>query len=62
MENNKEWYNNETTVDILLFVLFPLGLYAVCKTNSIKFKISKVLYGFLGFLSFFLIIIYVLKL
>ena len=60
MENNKNWYDNETTVDALLFTLFPVGLYAIYKTDKIKFKATKILYAFLGLISFLLILIYVL--
>lgn len=59
MENNKDWYDNKTTVDILLFTLFPIGLYAIIKTEKIKFKATKILYGILGLISFLMILMYV---
>jgi len=56
-ENNK-WYNNPSVVDTLLFLLPPVGMYGLYKTNTIKSNINKVLYGFLGFISLLLTVIY----
>lgn len=56
-ENNDKWYNNPTIVDVLLFILPPVGMYGLYKTQSLKPKINKVLYGVLGFISFLLVII-----
>lgn len=61
MENNERWFDNETTTDVLLFLFFPLGLYALYKTGKIKPKASKVFYGFLGFISLFLTLIFISK-
>lgn len=58
---NDPWYDNLILVEILLFLFFPLGLYAVYKTNKIKFKLAKILYGLLGLISFLLIITYVFR-
>ena len=56
-DNNDKWYNNSTIVDTLLFLLPPVGIYGLYKTESLKPNINKVLYGFLGFISVLLIII-----
>jgi|GEM_PF-1013510 len=57
-DNNDKWYNNSTIVDTLLFLLPPVGMYGLYKTESIKSNLNKVLYCFLGFISLVLIIIY----
>lgn len=55
--NNEKWYDNPTTVDTLLFLLPPAGIYGLFKTRSLKSNINKILYGALGFISFLLVII-----
>lgn len=62
MEEKEYWYDNEAIVGVLLFMFFPLGLYAIYKTSKIKIKASKVLYSFLGFISMLMTIIYILRL
>lgn len=57
-DKNNKWYNNPTIVDALLFILPPFGMYALYKTESLKPNINKVLYGFLGFISFLMTVIY----
>ena len=56
--NNKKWYNNSTIVDVLLFILPPVGMYRLYKTDNLRSNINKILYGFLGFISLLLTIIY----
>lgn len=58
--NNNKWYNNPTKVEVLLFILPPVGMYGLYKTESLKPNINKVLYGFIGFISFLLIVIYLI--
>ncbi|SDX01105.1 hypothetical protein [Aequorivita viscosa] len=53
-----KWYNNTTIVDTLLFLLPPVGLYGLYKTERLKHNVNKVFYGVIGFISLFLIIIY----
>lgn len=55
--NNQKWYDNSTTVDTLLFILPPVGIYGLFKTRSLKSNINKILYGILGFISFLLVIV-----
>lgn len=57
-ENIDKWYNNATIVDTLLFILPPVGVYGLYKTERLKSSISKVFYGFLGFTSLLITIIY----
>ncbi|WP_310993164.1 hypothetical protein [Aequorivita marina] len=57
-ENNNKWYNNPTIVDTLLFILPPVGMYGLYKTEGIKSNLNKVLYGFLGFISLLMVVIY----
>lgn len=57
-DNNNKWYNNPTIVDALLFILPPVGMYGLYKTEMLKPNINKVLYGFLGFISLLMIVIY----
>ena len=35
MSNEKKWYDNNILTNILLFAFFPVGLYALWKSNSI---------------------------
>ena len=56
--NKEKWYDNPKLVDILLFILPPIGIYGVYKTNKIKSSIFKISYGLIGFLGFVLTIIY----
>ncbi len=60
-KSTSEWYNNETLIDTLLFVIPPVGIYALYKTELLKSKISKVLYGGIGFISLLLGAIYLIK-
>ncbi len=60
-KTTSKWYNNETLIDTLLFVVPPVGIYALYKTELFKSKISKVLYGGIGFISFLLGVIYLIK-
>lgn len=55
--NSQKWYDNPTTVDTLLFVLPPVGIYGLFKTRGLKSNINKILYGILGFISFLLVIV-----
>ena len=48
-------------VDVLLFFLPPMGMYAIYKTNLLKNKTTKILYGLIGFSSFLVVIIYLSK-
>ena len=57
----QKWYNNEMLVDVLLFFLPPMGMYAIYKTNLLKNKTTKILYGLIGFSSFLVVIIYLSK-
>ncbi|SEA79567.1 hypothetical protein SAMN05421540_1264 [Psychroflexus halocasei] len=57
-DNNDKWYNNSTIVDTLLFLLPPVGMYGLYKTERLKSNINKVLYGFLGFISLLMVVIY----
>ena len=57
-DNNDKWYNNSTIVDTLLFLLPPVGIYGLYKTERLKPNINKVLYGFLGFISLLMVVIY----
>ena len=56
-----KWYNNEMLVDTLLFIIPPVGIYGLYKTKLFKSKISKILYGCIGFISFLLGVIYLIK-
>lgn len=60
-KTNSKWYNNESLVDTLLFIIPPVGIYGLYKTKLFKSKIIKVLYGGIGFISFLLGVIYVIK-
>jgi hypothetical protein len=51
MKNINKWYNNPIAVDTLLFVLPPLGIYGLYKSVILKNKITKILYGMIGFVS-----------
>ncbi len=63
MENSEseKWYDIEMLVDILLFIIPPVGIYGVYKTNKIKSKSFKYLYGAIGLISMCTIIIYLLE-
>lgn len=54
---NSKWYNNGMLVDMLLFVMPPLGIYGVYKTRMIKSNTTKILYGSIGFTSFVMALI-----
>ncbi len=60
--NNEKWYNNSTIVDTLLFILPPVGMYGLYKTENLKSNINKILYGILGFISLLLTSIYLINL
>jgi hypothetical protein len=51
MKNINKWYNNPIAVDFLLFFLPPLGIYGLYKSEILKNKITKILYGMIGFAS-----------
>ncbi|MDR9487217.1 hypothetical protein [Salibacter sp.] len=56
-----EWYNNEILVDLLLFLIFPIGLYAVYKTDKIKMNATKIIYSSIGFISYLIVIVTLIK-
>ncbi|HBK70950.1 MAG TPA: hypothetical protein DDZ39_04710, partial [Flavobacteriaceae bacterium] len=33
--NQKKWYNNKLLSNLLLIVFFPVGIYAIWKSNAI---------------------------
>lgn len=58
--NDEKWYNYSAVVDTLLFILPPVGMYGLYKTEKLKSNINKVLYCFLGFISLLSTIIYLI--
>ncbi|MUH36057.1 hypothetical protein D9O36_09405 [Zobellia amurskyensis] len=56
-KQQSKWYNSSTTVDILLFLLPPLGFYGLYKTKTIKSNTSKILYGVIAFVSMLTLLI-----
>ena len=49
---NKEWYNDENVIDLLSFLIPPLGIYGLFKNETINSRIKKILIGTLGILGF----------
>jgi hypothetical protein len=41
--NTEKWYNNGATLGILLFIIPPIGIYAVLKNENIQSKLMKTL-------------------
>lgn len=54
---NEKCYDNPNLVEVLLFLLPPVGMYALYKTRSISSNKFKILYGTLGFLAALLAIV-----
>lgn len=58
MKKEQKWYNIEMLVDILVFILPPLGIYGIYKTDKIKSKTFKFLYSLFGVISFLIMLKY----
>lgn len=57
----ENWFNNETLVDVLLFIAPPIGIYAVLKSDKIKFTFFKVLYCVLGITNLMCLLVFCLS-
>ncbi|MCM4161853.1 hypothetical protein FHG64_11845 [Antarcticibacterium flavum] len=49
--NKSNWYDSRSLVEILLFMLPPLGLYALYRNNSIRSQNIRILYATIGILT-----------
>lgn len=52
-DTKKAWYDNEMLVDVLIFLLFPLGIYALMRTDKLRSGPAKIFYGLTGAVAFF---------
>ncbi|HHZ64558.1 MAG TPA: hypothetical protein EYN51_03515 [Flavobacteriales bacterium] len=50
--SDEKWYNNSKLVDTLLFIIPPIGIYGVYKSDKIKSSVIKISLGLIGFLGF----------
>lgn len=57
----ERWYDNLTLLDVLIFILPPIGIYGVIRTKKIHSKLMKFLLCSLGILSMSVTIISFLK-
>jgi len=56
-EQEEKWYDNEMLLDILIFVIPPVGIYGIYKTKRIKKSFFKISYAIIAFFSIIIFII-----
>lgn len=58
---SRNWYNSRSLIEILLFFMPPIGLYALYKNTSIKSGNIKILYGVIGIISGIILLMILVK-
>ena len=47
----EKWYDNLILLDILIFILPPIGIYGVIRSSKVKSNLKKLLFCTLGIIS-----------
>ncbi|CAN5387407.1 hypothetical protein BH23BAC2_BH23BAC2_22260 [soil metagenome] len=59
--NFKKWYNSRTSVEILLLMMPPLGLYALYRNRTIRSRTVKMLYAIIGLITNIMLLMLISK-